>query len=166
MAVYFIQVCDDGPIKIGYAQNPKRRLHNMQTGNPVRLRLLAITDGGESEERALHSKFAASRISGEWFAPTTDLMEFVASVPSVNDPKLRNRSYADVSTHPLWPEALKRAVTLLGGSKQLADKIGVTRSAVWQWRRVPAKHLVAIERALDRAVTRYELRPDIFEAAE
>lgn len=57
-----------------------------------------------------------------------------------------------------------RAVAAVGGVTKLAEAIGVTRSAVSQWLRVPADRVIDVERV--SGVSRYELRPDIFGAAD
>ncbi|MCX7062825.1 MAG: helix-turn-helix domain-containing protein [Gammaproteobacteria bacterium] len=63
-------------------------------------------------------------------------------------------------------EPLKTAISQLGSMNALAIKLGITKAAVHQWtlegRRVPAKHCVAIETATEGAVTRHDLRPDVF----
>lgn len=56
---------------------------------------------------------------------------------------------------------------MVAGSQQvLAGRIGVTQAFISQWvtgrRPVPAERCVAVERATDEKVTRYELRPDVF----
>lgn len=62
------------------------------------------------------------------------------------------------------------AVNHCGGQKALADAIGTAASFVHQWlkgeRPIPAKWCIPIETATDRAVTRHELRPDIFGEAK
>jgi len=62
--------------------------------------------------------------------------------------------------------ALRRAVEKLGGQAALARACGVKQGHVWHWLnksgRVPGNHVLAIEAATDGAVTRYDLRPDIF----
>lgn len=57
-------------MKIGWALTPSDRLDSFQTGNPVELRMLAFGPGSQEDEVELHSKFARSRIRGEWFRPT------------------------------------------------------------------------------------------------
>ncbi|MFF5853977.1 GIY-YIG nuclease family protein [[Kitasatospora] papulosa] len=52
-------------VKIGHARNPQRRLAGLQTGQPAQLTLLWSQVG--DYERALHRKFAAYRVRGEWF---------------------------------------------------------------------------------------------------
>ena len=61
-------------------------------------------------------------------------------------------------------EALNRAIEAAEGVTQLARLVGVTQSAVSNWRSrgtdVPVEHCAAIERATEGKVTRRDLRPD------
>ncbi len=64
---------------------------------------------------------------------------------------------------------LQRAISFCGSQAELARRIGGTikQPHVWGWlhrgaRQVPAEHCAAIERATAGAVSRYELRPDVF----
>lgn len=78
-SVYFIQPTAGGLIKIGVATNPTSRLQSLQTGCPVELRILGIVpDVGQVVETELHQRFAASRVRGEWFDPTPDLVAYIA----------------------------------------------------------------------------------------
>lgn len=76
--IYFIQVGDDGPIKIGCAKNPFERLSSLQCANHEVLSLRAIYQGYAFEEKQIHEEFAGARIRGEWFHPTAELLEHVA----------------------------------------------------------------------------------------
>jgi DNA-binding transcriptional regulator YdaS (Cro superfamily) len=61
--------------------------------------------------------------------------------------------------------ALQRAVAITGSQSELARRIGVRQGYVWKWlrsKKVPAERCAAIERATGGAVTREQLRPDIF----
>lgn len=78
--VYFIEARESGAIKIGSTSNPTARLSALQTGSPVRLRLIGYTEGGEPEERRLHRLFEDSRSHGEWFKPTIDLLDYITSL--------------------------------------------------------------------------------------
>lgn len=53
----------------------------------------------------------------------------------------------------------------MGGQRALAKEVGVTYQAVQKWRagRVPAERCVEIERVTGGKVTRYDLRPDLFD---
>ena len=62
--------------------------------------------------------------------------------------------------------ALKRAIAEAGGQSALARACGVKQGHVWHWLnkslRAPAEQVLAIEAAAGGAVSRYELRPDIY----
>jgi DNA-binding transcriptional regulator YdaS (Cro superfamily) len=61
---------------------------------------------------------------------------------------------------------LERAVQIAGGQTALADACGVKQGHVWHWlnraKRVPAEQVLKIERATAGAVTRHDLRPDLY----
>lgn len=74
MAVYVVQAGEGGPVKIGFTNKPRRRIAELQTGLPQRLRVLHLFDGSEEDERRLHRRFAEHRVSGEWFHPVADIV--------------------------------------------------------------------------------------------
>ena len=49
-------------------------------------------------------------------------------------------------------EIVKEAVRLAGGTKKLADIAGVRSQAVSQWDQIPLKHVMKIEKALERKI--------------
>lgn len=64
---------------------------------------------------------------------------------------------------------IQKAIKACGSNKaNFARLVGVTPAMVWQWenerRPVPASRCAAIEAATGGTVTRYELRPDVFDA--
>lgn len=62
-------------------------------------------------------------------------------------------------------EAAQRAVNLLGGQTAVGRLLGVSQQSVWKWCHlwgVPARFVLRIESATNGAVTRYEMRPDVF----
>ena len=83
MFVYFIQSVNGGPIKIGTAKRPDRRLFFLQTANPYPLIIIGVAAGGRIAETTLHRRFGASRIgSSEWFEPTDDLIALIGTLPT------------------------------------------------------------------------------------
>ncbi|MFJ8028453.1 GIY-YIG nuclease family protein [Streptomyces sp. NPDC096311] len=65
--VYLIGSPGSPLVKIGWTDNPERRLRHLQTGSPVPLELLALFEGGHIAEAELHRRFADKRRHGEWF---------------------------------------------------------------------------------------------------
>jgi hypothetical protein len=64
-------------VKIGTAKIPEARMAALQTGQPMTLTLLWTHE--RDVERALHKRFAAHRVRGEWF----DLTPFGDRVQAV-----------------------------------------------------------------------------------
>lgn len=75
MSVYFIQAEDGGPIKIGYSDDPAKRLIELQTSHHSPLVIRSTISGPPSLERKLHTRFRAHRLSGEWFSPVAEIAE-------------------------------------------------------------------------------------------
>lgn len=58
--------------------------------------------------------------------------------------------------------ALIRAIEAVSGTAELARRLGISSQAVSQWDEVPAERVIAVERATEGSVKRYELRPDLY----
>lgn len=77
--VYFIEAVGAACIKIGVSFNAAQRVSELQTACPFDLRLIATIPGAtERDEQALHERFAAHRVRGEWFVPSPEIMAFIA----------------------------------------------------------------------------------------
>lgn len=62
----------NSPIKIGMANNPDERIKQLQTGNPVALKLIMRIKCKDRKhalnlERTLHEMLAGQNVLGEWF---------------------------------------------------------------------------------------------------
>lgn len=62
---------------------------------------------------------------------------------------------------------IDRVIAHLGSQQALADALGIRSPSISEWRArgargIPAERCLPIERATGGAVTRYELRPDVF----
>jgi hypothetical protein len=79
--VYFIGAEGDiAPIKIGFTTGPaEERRKQLQTGHPHRLRIWAVLEADFQYEQKIHHRFRESRLQGEWFSRTPDLLEFMAT---------------------------------------------------------------------------------------
>lgn len=91
-ALYFIRAGKNGPVKIGRG-NAANRIKTLQTGNPERLWIVGtIADVGYTEE-FWHAAFATTRMAGEWFRPTRELLQAI-------DCALKGWDWADEATPP------------------------------------------------------------------
>ena len=74
MPIYFIRAGKQGLVKIGLAQEPEKRLRELQSGSPVRLSIIRVIQGGHETESWLHRHFAALRQHGEWFTFNDEML--------------------------------------------------------------------------------------------
>jgi DNA-binding transcriptional regulator YdaS (Cro superfamily) len=56
---------------------------------------------------------------------------------------------------------LEQVHAVRGTAVRIAAACHITREAVWDWRRVPAGHVLAVERLL--GIPRHLIRPDLYE---
>lgn len=63
--IYFIS--NGTYTKIGKADDPEKRLKELQTGCPEKLEIKLVIDGGEDKEKMLHKALNKYRYRGEWF---------------------------------------------------------------------------------------------------
>lgn len=72
MHLYVIQMATTGVIKIGKTNDFEKRLGELQTGNPFRLKFIVQAREKGCEERRIHAKLHEYRIrsDGEWFQET------------------------------------------------------------------------------------------------
>lgn len=91
---YHQKVKGDSCVKIGIAHKPKKRLGELQTGNPKVLEL-AITIGPMTTAQAshceskFHTRFSRERLAGEWF--TSKVFRSLSDWPKFlpNDAEIR-----------------------------------------------------------------------------
>lgn len=97
MSIYFIRA--GRTVKIGYTGgDPRKRLAALQTGNHRRLDLVLAIPGELADEARLHDRFAAHRVTGEWFTYARPVRALVRS--------LRGWDLSEPETDPalLWEE--------------------------------------------------------------
>lgn len=75
--VYFIT--NGFNIKIGYTNNVKRRLKQLNTGSDQQLFLLGYINGTKETEANLHRFFIKYKLrqNGEWFEPSSELLDYI-----------------------------------------------------------------------------------------
>ena len=63
-------------------------------------------------------------------------------------------------------DALRLAIEKAGGTAKVADHFGISSQAVSQWDRCPSGRVIALEDMTGGAVSRHELRPDLYPLPE
>lgn len=74
MPVYLVRAGENGPVKIGFTARGTVRLTKIQTDNPEKLIALRFLIGDKQTEAALHARFAAQRLRGEWFSFSPEML--------------------------------------------------------------------------------------------
>lgn len=123
--IYFIQLGDNGRIRIGYSKDPTKRLKTLQTGVPDALNLLGVLNGDKAREEAIHQRFSDLRAHGEWFEPSVELVDFIRQNTRTLEVMLPRRSteVTRPTTHRdhiryLWEDWIprKECSMLIGGT--------------------------------------------------
>ena len=70
MHLYIIQSDNTGNFKIGRSKHPNKRLKQLQTGNPNKLKLILVLENQGHQEKYLHNRinrWIRKKSKGEWF---------------------------------------------------------------------------------------------------
>lgn len=161
MSVYLIRAGENGPVKIGHARNPERRMAGFQTGHYERLSLLRTWPGGQPEEAALHRAFSEYRLNGEWFRFCPAMLD--ADVKALVDASLAAKpSRAPPALIDFdGPITVRSLIVIAGGPTKLAKALNLSHSTVLTWKQIPADHVPAI--SAFTGLSRHDLRPDLWE---
>jgi DNA-binding transcriptional regulator YdaS (Cro superfamily) len=57
---------------------------------------------------------------------------------------------------------VSKAIQAFGTRTALAEALGIQRSAISQWKRVPVERVLEIEKLTKSAVSRSDMRPDVY----
>jgi hypothetical protein len=148
MAVYVLEC--GGFLKVGHSsKSVEARMSELQIGNPKRLRVVAVVEGGPALERRLHNELADYHVGGEWFALCVGserlLKRYVELAGENHD--------TGVVTGTRVRELVARAYRELGmGANDVAKALGVPWSrlnGVLRNRMAPTREMLAsLERLL------------------
>lgn len=119
--VYFIK-CGKR-VKIGHAMDPRSRLRDLQVGNPEKLELLMVIEGGRRTECEIHKRFAEQRLAGEWFRIEGDLREYMAKVYREKRSRISRQRWKRERREKLYdPRQVYQCIFC--GAKVMADESG------------------------------------------
>ena len=71
--IYLIQAGGGGPVKIGVAKDPQKRLRALQTAHSEKLYIRNLIPALHENERILHERLKEHQLMGEWFKPVDDV---------------------------------------------------------------------------------------------
>ena len=74
--IYLIVNKENNTYKIGYSNNPIKRINELQTANSSKLTLLFTIKGGKFEEKKIHKLFIEYKQFGEWFTLNEKIYDF------------------------------------------------------------------------------------------
>jgi hypothetical protein len=74
---------EDKFLKIGYTSDINNRLSQLQTSNPIRLKVINLIKGDVNLEKELHSRFKELRVNGEWFVYDAEILNYFSSQDSL-----------------------------------------------------------------------------------
>lgn len=75
--VYLIGNLEYGFVKIGYSNDPNKRLKSLQTGCPFDISILDVFEGGPDVEKSLHKRYRRYSTRGEWFKVEGELKDYI-----------------------------------------------------------------------------------------
>lgn len=130
--LYFLQVGEDGPIKIGWtAAHVLSRMASLQQSSPHTLRWIGAMRAPKAAEAAAHRTLTAYRVRGEWFHPVLAVRDFVAAAAP-------DWSQEDYIAKEYRTDLLRRAMRLMQYRRQNAlviiDALGIQPWAFYSWR--------------------------------
>ncbi len=76
--VYFAQMENTGPIKIGFSNDPYSRIANLNTSSPYPIKLLYFTPACRDDEKELHRVYYRYNIRNEWFHPHESIFKLIS----------------------------------------------------------------------------------------
>lgn len=96
--VYFVGCDEVNLVKIGLALDPVKRIAQLQTGSPVKLRIRSLVYHVDDDfEKLLHQTFDYSRRWGEWFDVNEDILNFMEVFKFGNWGNPEIRKYGEIS---------------------------------------------------------------------
>lgn len=130
--VYFIRA--GGLVKIGYSENPTKRLLQLQTGNPKTLSIVAtVANVDPAIERMYHHFFRRHHIRGEWFdINAIPVRNFIAAIQ--NGARPETAAAAAFYSGLAMPKS-EKVPTPEGFGRLMGELRSIWRAGEWAQRR-------------------------------
>ena len=122
---YFVGSREHNVVKIGRTTRLKHRMCSLRGSAPVPIKLFAVVLGDPAIEKALHDRFSASRMHGEWFKISDEINDCIDSIKRQDFAK-----YIPEGMIPTKQERMDRVISSMvdsvlshGTGMQLIDSI-------------------------------------------
>ena len=154
MYVYFIRErgVSGGPVKIGTATFPEKRLADFSRSGPVPLEIVATIPGALDLEMRFHSEFREQHSHGEWFRSSPALEATILSVQAgtFNPAILPDEGMRISQANAPWSEPKRRMYKLYHLVKRRLERRGFAvppglHSEIATFRSVGEAERVALE---------------------
>lgn len=136
MAVYMIRAGKTGPVKIGKAKNPPRRMATFQTAHYEHLKLVRTVSGYTVEEAWLRKHYGHLHIRGEWHHWCDSMMHVVVPdlLPTPRVAQNLKPYVTRVLTERDFLIALPEPFGLRGGPSDERQRLGlIWAEALHEW---------------------------------
>lgn len=144
--LYFILNPVTGYVKVGVTRKLKVRLRQLGNAGGVPLEVIRVVPCAAEFEKPIHEAFAASRLLGEWFTPSKELLAIADGEVRLEDHITGSDAQAGVRLRIAQGEAEQRRV-------RIQDE---QRAAVAEQQRIEAEQLewrARSEAAARRSIT-------------
>lgn len=157
--VYVVRNETSGLLKIGYTNDPSRRLVMLRTSSADPLTLVGTIAGTPDDEKALHGLLRSWRVAREWFQPCAAMGPLLTAL---TPPPVKGRTLKP-NGNPIREYRLNNGIQ----QQTLAALFGISKGDLSRWesgkRAIPILKCSAVSKAT--GIPREVLRPDVFEAA-
>lgn len=109
----YVIASSNGLYKIGYTNDPPRRLTMLRTSTADTLTLLGTVHGTLEQEAQLHNLLRGARVAREWFKPCAAMQPLLDSLTPPGVPS-RRRKHKTYSNDEPWRMRLRSAVATDG----------------------------------------------------
>ena len=157
--VYAIRAAKVCLVKIGWSENPPKRVRQIRNHSPIDVVLVGFTEATRDQEIEAHTLLREYRVRGEWFQD----LGAVAAFSEMLKPHVDIHVDGD-SAYIVMDAIIARLKNEIGAT-ELAKRLSelgssITSQAISQWNRVPAERALDVERVT--GVSRQDLRPDLW----
>jgi hypothetical protein len=147
--VYLCEFNDMSLYKIGYTNNPKRRLSEFRSAFGPNCKILYICDGGKAKEQELQYMFRLHLCSGEFFYKSQDIKEwFSVNGKPFNSPAAKlNKSKKMENDMELKPILVRLHEDVYEGLEVVKGRTRMSKAAICEnaLRDYFAKHGVQLQ---------------------